>query len=136
MSRKKPKQSAVNESGLMICRGVDCPYRAVCDVPNADLESAVNSPCSKEVAFLSEQFIGYCAELGIEGTDAADTEQVRQLVDIELKLIRCSKFTALNPDLVCADDSGRQQVHPIALYELKLMRQHGRLLKNLVAAYY
>jgi hypothetical protein len=136
---KDKKKSALDSNGLLICRGVECPYRAVCDIPDEDIEAAVNGTCLKEVAVLVVRFAGYCKEFEIEDHDTVDIQQVRQLVDIEIKLIRCNKFTSANPHTIIyetAYGNGERKLHPIALYELKLLNQHSRLLKDLVATRY
>ena len=119
---------------LLIC-SADCPYRELCDIFDTDLaEMPTNMPCLHEMAVFVTRFRQYCEELGIRKTDAVDTEQVRQLVYIEIKLLRCNKFTAIHPEVIYApaeDGSGRKKIHPVALYELKLMEQHSRLLKSL-----
>ena len=122
-------------AGLLVCRGAECPYRGVCDIPAEHLaDLPAGYPCLHEIITSASLFERYCGEFRIGAGDAVDCEQIRQLVDVEIKILRCNKFTAINPDIIydtSEDGSGERRVHPVALYELRLMEQHRRLLKNL-----
>jgi len=115
-------------------KGADCQYRAVCDIPAEDLKDLPEGyPCLHELLDFATLCVKYCDYFKIGEGAAVDFEQVCQLVDVEIKLLRCNKFTAINPEIIYSDteDGGTKKIHPVLLFELRLMKQHSRLLKAL-----
>ena len=129
-------KNALNKNGLLICKGLECPYRLTCLNP-CDMSAdglAKKPPCPAELAVLIVQYANYCEAFGVKDNDAVDTRQIYQLVETEIKLLRCNKYTAVNPEIVyeiAEDGSGGKRLNPILNYELKLMDQHRRILKDL-----
>ena len=128
-------KNGLTASGLLVCKGGDCQYRTICDIPAEDLKDLpADYPCLHELMDFATLCVKYCDYFKIREGAAVDFEQVCQLVDVEIKLLRCNKFTATNPQIIyntAEDGSGEKKIHPVALYELRLMEQHSRLLKSL-----
>ena len=135
--RQAPAGKAKNgltASGLIVCKKTDCPYRKLCDVPDEALKDLPEGyPCLHELLDFATLCVKYCDYFKIGEGDAADFEQIQQLVDTEIKMSRCNKFMSINPQLICSatEDGGEKKLHPVATYELRLMEQHHRLLKSL-----
>ena len=131
------EDSVISVNNLLVCKSIECPYRTVCDIPAEDLEGTpTNFPCLHELIISTTQLVKYCEYFELKAGDTVDFEQIRQLVDIEVKLLRCDKFTAINPEMIYApaeDGSSEKKLHPVALHELSLMKAHSRLLKDLAA---
>ena len=135
---KSDAKTALNKNNLLICRGLNCPYRVSChnpcDMSAADL--ATNPPCPAELAVWVVQYTNYCEAFGVGNSDAVDKEQINELVNLEIKIMRCNKYIAINPKIIyetTENGIGVKKLNPIALYELKLLDQHSRILKALGA---
>ena len=123
----------------ILCQGNKCPYKGTCDVP--DNELVIGGRCIIEIATLITRFENYCNEFQVTDNDVVDLGQIKQLVDIEIKLLRCNKAMAATPELVdevvTAVQHGykytKQEIKPVTQYEIQLLTQHSKILKDLAA---
>lgn len=122
----------LNAYAPITCRGSNCPYKETCCIPDNDL--VVGTPCVTEatiIAILSEQ---YCQKLQIEKDDIAGLTIIRHLIEIEIKLMRCNRLMALNPEpahTIWEDERPRRILNPVARYDLLLMREYSKVLSSL-----
>ena len=124
-------KNGLTVSGLIVCKKTDCPYKKLCDISVEYLNDLpADYPCLHELMESAILFIKYSAYFEIGEGDTVDFEQISELVDVEIKLLRCNKFMSLNP-LITEDGHGEKKLHSVATYELRLMEQHSRLLKSL-----
>ena len=123
----------------LLCKAKDCPYKSTCNIPDAEL--VPGSRCVVEIASLISRFENYCEEFMVQDTDTVDLGQVKHLVDIEIKLLRCNQAIAVSPkiidDVITAVEHGqkytKKELNPITQYEIQLLAQHSKILKDLAA---
>lgn len=122
----------------IICKGPDCAYAATCMVDSADI--VVGSRCPQEIASLLARFEELCSEFDIKEEDAVDMGQVKELVDLEIMMLRCDNKMADNSDILQKSvkdvaKNGRVlyefKIDPIAEFKLSLMDKHSKILKDL-----
>lgn len=82
----------------IVCRGIKCPYYPACLVDKTKIRAGKR--CPTEVATLIMRFEDYCKSLLIEDNDTVDLSLVRELVDIEIQIMRASGYMAVNPSFV------------------------------------
>jgi hypothetical protein len=96
----------------------------------------VGMPCTMENTLVEILTAQYCRAFHVGEDDVADLARVKHLVDLEVKLVRCNRLTAIHPELVNTvweDGRPRRKLNPIARYDLLLMREHGKVLGSLQA---
>jgi hypothetical protein len=138
MTMASTKHGIVSQIPL-ICKGPTCPYRETCSIPDADLD--IMGRCVIEISTLISRFERYCEEFQITDADVVDLGQVKHLVDIEIKLLRCNQAMASSPqlvdDVVTAVQRGqkytKKEINPITQYEIQLLNSHSKILKDLAA---
>ena len=138
LGRNKHKHGLAAQIPI-ICKGAGCPYKAACNVP--DNELVTGGRCVVEIATLITRFENYCKEFQVTENDVVDLGQIKHLVDLEVKLLRCNKAMAITPELVdeivTAVERGQKytkhEIKPITQYEIQLLNQHSRILKDLAA---
>lgn len=89
----------------IICRGVDCVYKDVCMVDPT--ERTVGSRCPMEIAALITRFNQWCQHFNInidgesiESKDLVDATLVKDLVNIEIQILRAENKIALSGDFM------------------------------------
>lgn len=125
----------------IVCKGDQCPYKDTCMIDIAD--RIVGSRCPQEIGALLARFSNLCRELEVGQEDFVDLGQVKELVDIEIMIMRCDNKMAIDADFI------EKSVKDIAkngrvLYEnkisqavelkLSLIEKHSKLLKDLNAS--
>ena len=81
----------------IICHGGRCPYAKTCMVDPAD--RLPGERCPTEIAFILNRFKEYCTALGLspdKEEDVVDMGLVRELVDIEIQLMRADSLMAID----------------------------------------
>ena len=89
----------------ILCRGVDCAYKDVCMVDPS--ERTVGSRCPMEIAALITRFNQWCQHFGInidgetiEAKDLVDATLIKDLVNIEIQILRAENKIALSGDFM------------------------------------
>ncbi len=124
----------------MICKGSQCPSNALCHIPIRKRPTLKRCPI--EIGFLVDRYDKLCQELEVGPEDYFDQGQIKDLVDIELKLIRANGQLAIAghfiEDVVAAvDDKGneitRPELHKATEYEERLLSRKSKILADLRA---
>lgn len=103
-------------SGIpIVCKGSSCPYRQTCWIDNADLE--VGGRCPIEIGAILDRFESYINELGIEPDSAVDLSLLKDIIDIEIMMLRADNSLAISGDFIeqvvaGADNKGRPLIKP------------------------
>lgn len=88
----------------IICRGDECPYLESCYIDPTTRNVVANKQgrCPIEIATIISQFEKYCKHFGIEDReeDAVDMGMVRDLVDVEIQILRCDNKIAIDGDFI------------------------------------
>jgi hypothetical protein len=89
----------------ILCRGVDCAYKDVCMVEPS--ERTVGSRCPMEIAALITRFNQWCQHFNIniegeaiESKDLVDATLIKDLVNIEIQILRAENKIALSGDFM------------------------------------
>lgn len=89
----------------IICKGLDCAYATVCTVPVQ--QRTVGMRCPMEIGAILARFNQWCAHFGIDisgetipDESLTDATLVRDLVNIEVQMIRCENKIAINGDFL------------------------------------
>lgn len=124
----------------IICKGEGCPYLGTCTVSIVDLP--IGYRCPIEIGAIMARFERYCEEFEVTEADAVDLGQIKQLVDIEIMIMRCDSKMAVSADFI--EESLKDVTKTgVPIYEkvvtqanqfkMTLLERHGRLLKDLAA---
>lgn len=142
---RKHRQSFNLKHGMfanvpMVCKGGDCPMSEVCTV--AMQNRPFGQRCPIEIAAIIDRYDKYCEELGLGPNDYFDQSQVKDLVDIEVKLLRANGQLAISGNFIeqvvtGIDDNGnahlRPELHKATEYEEKLLARKSKILADLNA---
>lgn len=89
----------------IVCRGADCAYKDVCMVNMS--ERTVGSRCPMEIAALVTRYNQWCQHFNIdisgdtiESKDLVDATLVKDLVNIEIQILRAENKIALSGDFM------------------------------------
>lgn len=89
----------------IICRGQDCAYKDVCMVDQS--QRTVGSRCPMEIAALITRFNQWCQHFdintdgeAIESKDLVDATLIKDLVNIEIQILRAENKIALSGDFM------------------------------------
>jgi hypothetical protein len=122
----------------MVCKGTDCPLHEVCTVPIK--KRPFGQRCPIEIAAIIDRYEKYCTELGVGPEDYFDQSQVKDLVDVEVKLLRANGHLAISGNFIeqvvqAIDDNGnahyRPELHKATEYEEKLLARKSKILADL-----
>lgn len=126
----------------IICKGVACPYAEQCELYQLGM-APVGEKCPMEIAAIEDLFVRYCSDLNVDPEDPAqqvDAIMVKELVDLDIAMLRCDKKMAINADFVInqvvgvSDDGDaytREELHPLTEYKEKLRSQKYKTLNLL-----
>lgn len=142
---RKHRQSFNLKHGMfanvpMVCKGADCPMSEVCTV--AMQNRPIGQRCPIEIAAIIDRYDKYCEQLGLGPEDYFDLSQVKDLVDIEVKLLRANGQLAISGNFIeqvvtGIDDQGnahlRPELHKATEYEEKLLSRKSKILADLNA---
>lgn len=122
----------------IVCKGIDCAYVNTCMVDPAD--RIIGSRCPQEIASLLTRFEQLCNEFDISENDAVDMGQVKELVDLEIMMLRCDNKMAYSADIIqkSVKDIAKNgkvlyeyKIDPVAEFKLNLIEKHSKILKDL-----
>ena len=123
----------------IICRAEACPYAEACELVQMGL-ATVGEKCPMEIAAVEDLFQRYCADLMIDPNDPTqqiDAIMVKDLIDLDIGILRCDKKIAINADYIIENVVGvteereaitQQVVHPIAELKEKLRNNRNKML--------
>jgi hypothetical protein len=129
----------------ILCKDTDCPYIEACEI--APQERVLGQRCPQEAAVILARFEMYCNHFGIDisgptfkPSDVVDAGLVRDLVDIEVQMLRAENKTAIRGDFLgltinTVDNKGKawyeETVTPEAQYKNTLMDKRFKILNLL-----
>lgn len=122
----------------MVCRNTQCPLAAVCSIPQH--QRPTGDRCPIEIAAIIDGYDKYTHELGLTEEDYFDRTQVRDLVDIEVKLLRTRGVLASAEHFIewvaiGTDSSGKlleaPQLHKATDYEERLLNRKAKIMSDL-----
>lgn len=131
----------------LICRGKKCPYSETCSIP--DTQRKINERCYVEISAILSRFDSWCNHFNIECSgekvkdeDLVDVMLIRDLIDVEIQIIRAENKLAINGDFIGdtlaeVDKQGNpwyeKTVTPEAEYKLSLLEKRQKILNQLNA---
>lgn len=147
-NRRKAQNNISLKHGMfagvpIICRGTKCPFYETCWIPDADLQ--VGERCPIEIAAIIERFDTYCKALAIDWSnpeDVVDAGIVKEIVDIEIMLLRADNLLAINgtfiEDVIAGispkgQEYRRPEIHKAAEFKEGLRKEKTRLYNQLNA---
>lgn len=81
------------------CKEDECPYAEVCPLIKMK-ETTYGDPCPIEVSTIENLVKRYMAEFEVEESDMVDITMIRNLVDLDISLLRCNKKLAKDAEIV------------------------------------
>ena len=131
----------------LICRGKRCPYSETCPIPES--QRTENERCYVEIGAILSRFDSWCKHFNIEcegekvkDEDLVDVTLIRDLIDIEIQIIRAENKLAINGDFIGdmlqeVDKQGTpwyvKTVTPEAEYKMTLLEKRQKVLNQLNA---
>lgn len=84
----------------IVCQGAKCPFRATCWIAEADLE--IGGRCPIEVGTIIERFDKYMNQFQVGETDEDTVDQglIKDLIDIEILMVRADNALAISGDFI------------------------------------
>lgn len=122
----------------IICKGDECPYINTCRIPQVD--RIVGSRCPQEIAALLVRFEQLCSEFDIRPDDSVDMGQIKELVDLEIMMLRCDNKMAFDANFIerSVKDISRNgkvlyedKISQAVELKLQLIDKHSKILKDL-----
>lgn len=122
----------------IVCRNESCPYIATCYI-DPD-ERPERGRCPIEVSAIVNLFERYCEHLDITEDDVVDLTLLKDLIDIDIQLMRADHLMSANPSFVedipvFATEEGyivrRPELVKAVEYKDKLRRERHRILQLL-----
>lgn len=124
----------------IICKGEGCPYIGTCTVNILDLPTGYRCPI--EIGAIMARFESYCQEFDVNERNSVDLGQIKQLVDLEVMIMRCDSKMAISADFIeetlkDVTKTGvpiyEKVVTQANQFKMTLIDKHGRILKDLAA---
>lgn len=122
----------------ILCKSPICPYEKVCRIPFQDRQ--INGRCVQEVGAMVARFEALCRELAVTDDDAVDMGLVKDVVDIEMQILRVDNKMAISGDMLAetilfVDSKGAEHkgqiADPLFDMKLKLLDRKTRILEKL-----
>ncbi|MCX7610421.1 MAG: hypothetical protein N2043_02385 [Ignavibacterium sp.] len=82
----------------IICRTYSCPYKETCWIPENELR--YGERCPIEIAAILDRYEKYKKELNIGDEDEIDKGLLKELVDLEVMILRCDNLLASKANLI------------------------------------
>jgi hypothetical protein len=126
----------------IICKAEGCPYAESCELQQMGLAPFAEK-CPMEIAAIEDLFQRYCTDMNInpeDPTQQVDAIMVKEVVDIDISMLRCDKKMAISADFIIDQVVGmseegeaisRQELHPLTEYKEKLRAQKFKTLNLL-----
>jgi len=122
----------------ILCKDHSCPYVEVCNVSQS--QRILGGRCLHEIAAMVSRFESLCLELNVNDGDSVDIGLVKDVVDIEMMMLRIDKKFAISGDVmadvwVAVDNFGRDHtakaVDPLIDIKLKMYDKKMKILEKL-----
>lgn len=123
----------------MICRGEKCPYVETCYIAPEDRPQQ-RGRCPIEIATIIVLFDKYCKHLEITEEDIVDLTLIKELIDLDIQLMRADHYMAARPEFVeevpvFVTEDGmeftKQEIARAVEYKEKLRKERHRILQLL-----
>jgi hypothetical protein len=123
----------------MICKNHACPYAGTCPLVAIDM-APEKERCPLEVSKILKRFEQYSAELDIDEDNIVDMTLVKDLIDIDIQLIRADNKLAVDADFIQdviitvtehGDEITAPQIHKAVEYKDKLLKKRHDILQLL-----
>lgn len=126
----------------IICKAESCPYAENCELHKLGIAPFAEK-CPIEIAAIEELYERYCSELKIDPNDTnstIDLLMVKDIVDIDISLLRCDNKMAIDADFIIenvvgitenGDELRKRELHPVVEYKEKLRAAKGKTLQLL-----
>lgn len=105
MNRVYSSKHGMFASVPIICRGADCAYKDVCMVSQA--QRIVGHRCPMEIAAILSRYEQWCMHFEIntvqdmiDSKDLVDATLIKDLVNVEVQMLRAENKIALNGDIM------------------------------------
>lgn len=105
MSRVYASKHGMFASVPIVCRGPDCAYKDICMVSSA--QRVVGQRCPMEIAAILSRYELWCAHFDIDTSqnaidprDLVDATLIKDLVNVEVQMMRAENKVALNGDFM------------------------------------
>lgn len=131
----------------LVCKGTECPFFETCLIDAKD--RIVGSRCLLEISAIMTRFEDYCKHFGIEvigdeidSKDLVDVSMIRDIVDLEIQILRAESKIAINGDFMAKHIAQVDKkcnayyediVHPASEYKDKLVDKRLKILGKLNA---
>lgn len=121
------------------CKGDNCPYIDSCPIYRLG-EAPVGELCPVEISTIEQLAEKYIEELEIEPSDMIDISMIRDVVDMDISIMRCNKKLATDADIVQqvivgvnedGDPFRKPEVHKAYELQMRLIKQRRKLLEDL-----
>lgn len=146
MKAQKVRMSHGMLAGVpILCKGPDCPYEKVCTITPAN--RIIGYRCPLEAAAVISRFEAYCAHFKIDISmeyphedDVVDLSIIKDLVDIEIQILRADNKVAINGDFITktvgtVDSRGRayyeDAIDQASEYKMRLLDKKWKTLQLL-----
>lgn len=122
----------------IICKDTECPYVATCRIDPQD--RIRNTRCPMEIGALISRFEQLCHEFGIGETDYVDLGQIKELVDLEIMMLRCDNKMAIDASFIetsvkdiakSGDIIYEDKISLATELKLTIIDKHSKILKDL-----
>lgn len=122
----------------IMCKGQLCPYAEVCSID--PMQRTPGTRCLHEIGVMVARFESLCTELEVTDNDAVDAGLVKDVVDIEMMMLRVDKRFAISGDILAdifeaVDQFGKEHfskgVDPLLTFKLQLYEKKMKLLEKL-----
>ena len=126
----------------IICRGSKCPFLETCYIDDAlrhDLAVKIGR-CAIEIAAILQRFEKYCHFFSVTDDDLVDMGLIKDMVDIEVQILRCDNKLAISGDFIEEVVAGmsahgktfhRPEIHLAAVQKEKLRKERYVIYKLL-----
>lgn len=126
----------------IICKAEACPYAESCELQRMEI-APFGEKCPMEIAAIEDLFERYCTDMKIDPSDPnqqVDAIMVKEVVDIDVNMLRCDKKMAISADFIIEQVVGmteeggsitRQELHPLTEFKEKLRNQKYKTLNLL-----
>lgn len=109
--RQQNRKRSVLTSIPLVCKSHQCPFNGTCEFYKHEL-APEGERCPIEIAAIEDLFMRYCRELGVDPDDpeqTIDTMMVKELIDIDILLLRCDNKLAIDADFVVENVVGEDR---------------------------
>jgi len=122
----------------IVCHGSRCPYSATCYLEPE--QRPERGRCPIEIATILSLFDRYCEHLEIDQEDIVDLTLVKELIDLDVQLMRADHYMAARPEFVeeipvFVTDDGiaftRPEVSKAVEYKERIRKERHRILQLL-----